>query len=143
MKKVVRHARARYDALPHLHRQVARFLVTGGINAVFAYVMYAVGARLLGMSYMAAQVFSWCLGVTFSFCMFRAFVFTAGDRSFRAFSRFLPTYVILLIVSLSMMKVMVGVLAWNDLIAQAIVIPVCAVLSFFFNRIIVFREKRP
>jgi putative flippase GtrA len=142
MKKFLAFVLFHYTALPPLHQQIVRFLLTGGMNSVFAYAMYALGARGLNLPYLAAQVFAWVMGVCFSFATFRAFVFTGGDRSFRAFARFLPTYVVLLCVSLAMMHVLVGMWGWNDLIAQLVVIPTCAVLSFIFNRLFVFKEKK-
>jgi putative flippase GtrA len=122
-----------------LTHQLKRFLITGSINTGFAYLMYVFGVVVLEFSYFWSVVFSWCLGVIFSYIMFRAFVFTEGDRSWRSFGRFLPTYVALLAVNLAVMHVLVGIEDWNKLLAQAFVVPVCAVLSFIINRIFVFK----
>ena len=122
-----------------LTHQVKRFLVTGSINTGFSYLMYAFALIALEFSYFWSVVFSWCIGVVFSYVMFRSFVFTDGDRSWRTFKRFLPTYVVLLAVNLLAMHILVGDLDWNKLLAQAFVVPPCAALSFIINRIFVFK----
>jgi putative flippase GtrA len=122
-----------------LSHQLKRFILTGTINSGFAYFVYAVCDRFLHLGYIWAVIVSWCLGVCFSYMMFRTFVFTEGDRSWKSFQRFIPTYVFLLIVNIIGMHILVDIAHWNSLIAQAVVIPGCAVLSFIFNRIFVFK----
>ena len=122
-----------------LTHQLKRFLLTGSINTAFGYLMYVFAIIALDFSYFWSVVFSWCIGVVFSYVMFRSFVFTDGDRSWRTFRRFLPTYVVLLAVNLLAMHILVGDLDWNKLLAQAFVVPLCAALSFIINRIFVFK----
>lgn len=130
------------DGLPPLHRQIARFIVTGGVNSVFGYVVYVVIAGGFDLPALRALVLSYMISVPFSYLTFRTFVFTSGDRSFRSFAKFLPTYVVILLVNMAGLHWMVEVLLWNKLIAQAIIVPFCAVLSFVINRIFVFKEGR-
>jgi putative flippase GtrA len=127
-------------ALSPLHRQLFRFLVTGGVNVLFSYAAYALLAGALGMDYAPALVLSWCAGVVFSYCNFRAFVFDGG-RDGRSFLRFLPVYVVLLLIDLAALRLLVGHWGWDKLLAQALVVPFVAVLSFAFNRLFVFRSK--
>ena len=119
--------------------QLKRFIFTGIVNSGFAYFIYVVCDHFLKLGYLWSVIISWCLGVCFSYMMFRTFVFTEGDRSWRSFARFIPTYVFLLIVNIIGMHILVDIAHWNSLISQAIVIPGCAVLSFFINRIFVFK----
>ena len=122
-----------------LSHQLKRFLFTGLVNSGFAYFIYVLCDHFLKIGYLWSVIVSWCLGVCFSYMMFRTFVFTEGDRSWRSFTRFIPTYVFLLIVNIIGMHILVDIAHWNSLISQAIVIPGCAVLSFFINRIFVFK----
>ena len=123
----------------NLAHQLKRFLVTGVVNSAFAYAVFVICDYLIDIGYLWSVFVSWCLGVCFSFMMFRTFVFTEGARSWRSFSRFLPTYVFLLAVNMAGMKVLVDFAGWNSLIAQAIVMAGCAVLSFIINRLFVFK----
>jgi putative flippase GtrA len=122
-----------------LTHQLQRFLITGSINSGFAYFIYVFSVLVLHLPYFWAVILSWCLGVLFSYTMFRTFVFTDGDRSWRSFRRFIPTYVFLLGVNIISMHILVDLAHWNSLIAQAVVIAGCAVMSFIFNRIFVFK----
>lgn len=122
-----------------LTHQLQRFLVIGSVNTGFAYLMYVVGVVVLELSYFWSVIFSWCLGVVFSYMMFRTFVFTDGDRSWRSFKRFLPTYVVLLCFNEAALRLLVSHFGWNDLLAQVPVVLLCAALSFILNRIFVFK----
>jgi putative flippase GtrA len=142
VKKIAARVRARLDALPPLHRQIALFIVTGGVNTVFAYLAYAFFAGLLDLPPLRSLVFSYMAGIPFSYMTFRAFVFTGGDRSFRTFAKFLPTYGVLLVINLAALYELAHALGWNKLLAQAVVVPFCAALSFVINRAFVFRERK-
>ena len=122
-----------------LTNQIRRFIITGGINTAFSYIMYVVAVLFLHMTYYWAVTFSWCLGVTFSYLMFRTFVFTSGDRSWQTFKKFLPIYVVLLIFNEIALFALVHFMDWNKLIAQAILLPTIAALSFVLNRLFVFK----
>jgi putative flippase GtrA len=119
-----------------------RFLVTGGVNTAFGYLVYAFGVVALDLSYFWSIILSYVIGVSFSFVTFRAFVFTSGERSFRSYPRFILTYVFLLAVNIAALYVLVDLAGFNKLVAQALVIPVCAVLSFVINRFFVFKLRK-
>lgn len=126
-----------------LSRQIWLFLVTGGVNTVVGYLIYAFGVVALNLSYFWAVVLSYVVGVSFSFATFRAFVFTAGERSFRSYPRFILTYVFLLGVNILALHVLVDLAGVGKLLAQALAIPVCAALSFLINRFFVFKARNP
>jgi putative flippase GtrA len=131
----------RREGTVKLSRQMWRFLVTGGVNTVIGYLIYAFGVVALELSYFWAVILSYVIGVSFSFVTFRAFVFTAGERSFRSYPRFILTYVFLLGVNIAALYGLVDMAGLNKLLAQALVIPVCAALSFVINRFFVFRLR--
>lgn len=122
-----------------LSSQIKRFVLTGGVNTVFGYLVYAFGILVLSLSYFWAVVLSYVIGVSFSYVMFRAFVFTSGERGWRSYARFIPTYVLLLAINIIALHVLVDLAGWNKLAAQAVIVPCCAALSFVINRIFVFK----
>jgi len=122
-----------------LTHQLRRFILTGLVNSAFGYFIFVCGFELLGLSHFWAVVLSYVVATTFSYLMFRTFVFTTGDRSWRSFMRFIPTYIFLFSVNVTSMHVLVDILDWNALVAQAVVIAGCAALSFIINRIFVFK----
>lgn len=127
-----------HSGLFHLSRQIKRFLATGSVNTAFSYLAYAGAILLLHVSDFWAVIESWCLGVVFSYFTFSTFVFSGGGRGWRSFKRFLPTYVALLCFNEAALKLLVSHFGWNDLLAQAPVMVLCAALSFILNRIFVF-----
>ena len=122
-----------------LTHQIRRFLLTGSINTGLGYLVYACGVVVFGLSYFWSVVLSYVIGVTFSYFMFRTFVFTTGDRGWRSYMRFIPTYVFLFVVNIVALHVLVDIADWNKLLAQAFVVPLCAALSFVINRSFVFK----
>ncbi len=122
-----------------LSSQIKRFILTGGVNTVFGYLVYAFGIVILNLSYFWAVVLSYVIGVSFSYVMFRAFVFTAGARGWRSYARFVPTYVFLLALNIIALHVLVDLAGWNKLVAQAVIVPCCAAMSFIINRVFVFK----
>jgi len=122
-----------------LTQQLQRFIITGLANTGFAYGVYAFCDLGLHMDYFWAATAAWCIGVCFSYMMFRTFVFTEGDRSWRSFKRFIPTYVFLLVINLIGLHILVSRMHWNELLSQALMVVFCAGLSFIINRIFVFK----
>lgn len=121
-----------------LTRQIRRFILTGLVNTAVGYLTYAFGILALRLPYAGALLFSYALGVTFSFFTFRAYVFTGSARGWKSYLRFVPTYVVLLFINLGLLHLLVDVRGWGALAAQAVVVPVCAALSFVINRVFVF-----
>ena len=122
-----------------LTHQLKRFILAGLVNSGLGYFIFVCGFKLIGLSHFWSVVLSYVVGTTFSYLMFRTFVFTTGDRSWRSFARFIPTYVVLFIINVTSMHILVDLFGWNALVAQAIVIAGCAALSFIFNRVFVFK----
>ena len=126
-----------------LFSQIARFVITGSINTIFGYMVYVFGILVLDMTYVQAVLLAYVLGTTFSYLMFRAFVFTVGDRGWKSYARFMPVYIVMLLLNLFTMHILVDLMNWNKFLAQALVAGVCAVLSFTLNRAFIFKNKRP
>ena len=122
-----------------LTHQIKLFLMTGSINTAVGYAIYAAGIVFFNLSAFFAVVWSYVLGVTFSYFMFRAFVFTEGERGWKSYAKFIPTYVTLFIINEALLFVLVNIESWNKLLAQAVVVPICAALSFVINRVFVFK----
>jgi putative flippase GtrA len=123
-------------------RQIKHFILTGALNTVFGYLVYAGGVVVFDLSYFRAVVASYVIGVSFSYATFRTFVFTAGDRGWRSYPRFILTYIFLFAVNVIALYALVDLMGYNKLLAQALVVPGCAALSFIINQLFVFRRKK-
>lgn len=121
--------------------KVRRFIFIGIINTIFGYLMYVAGVKLFNMDYTAALVFSYILGVTFSYITFRTFVFEDHGTKKQSFPKFILTYIAIFIFNWWALYFLISILMWNKLWAQILMVPCCAVLSFIINNIFVFRKK--
>lgn len=119
--------------------QIHRFIITGIINTLFGYAVYAC-AILIGFDYTMALVLSYVIGVTFSFYTFRRFVFHHQGSKRQSFGKFIITYIVLFILNWLALRFLVTDMQWNRLSAQALIVPCCAALSFIINRLVVFRS---
>ena len=79
----------RVAAALHAHRDKLLFLVVGGFNTVFSYALFALGLWLTSLFIPgvrenwllvdAVLVATWVISVTFSWSMFKLFVFARGE----------------------------------------------------------------
>lgn len=124
-----------HDALPALRNpQFLRFLVIGGINTLFGFVLYSLGI-LAGLPVWLALLLGNIGGTIFSF-------FTTGRFVFRRFSwnlfpKFTLCYFVVYFVNLGSLAAVSG---WLDdkILAQAVLALPMAALSYFILRTLVF-----
>lgn len=117
----------------------ARFLVVGGINTLFGYLVYS-AFILLNIHYALASFMSTVIGIVFNF-------FTTGNIVFRnknpkLILRFFGVYGITYLINLGFLKIFDS-MHMNMVLAGAIVLLPMAVISYFLNRALVFRSGNP
>lgn len=122
--------------------KIRRFIITGIVNTIFGYLAYVVGVKLIHLNYTGALVFSYILGVTFSYLTFRTFVFEDHGTKKQSYSKFILTYVAIFVFNWSALHFLVSILYWNELWAQILLVPCCAAISFIINNIFVFKNKQ-
>ena len=132
--------RSLYNQYKDLFWQIHRFIITGIVNTIFGYLVYATGI-LAGLDYTPALILSYIIGVTFSYYTFRRFVFHHQGSKRQSFGKFTATYIFLFVVNWGALHLLVAQWQWNDLLAQALIVPCCAAMSFIINRLVVFRHK--
>lgn len=143
------------------HGEKLRFLIVGGWNTVFSYILFAVllqwlGPSLAGLSgsssavlsvvgshwYLAVQWLSWLIAVPQSTLTLKYLVFHskghAGAEIGRAFFVYLPMQG-LSSVSLWLLVTFAGV---HPLVGQLLTIGVTAVLSYIGHKYFTFRSPR-
>ena len=113
---------------------IIRFLLTGGVNTVFGYTIYLLGlaARLAPE---LALLLATGVGALFNYMTTSRLVFR--HRTLSRFVPFIGTYALIYLVNAAAIRLLLsGGLA--PAVAQAVLVPVMAVLSFFLFRFIVF-----
>ena len=115
--------------------QAMRFLLVGGASYVINISLYAAGIAL-GMHYLLAAVSSYVIGFSFNFLANRHWTFAAGGgRLDQQFVRFSVLAGVILGLDLALLRVAIGGLGINAVLAQAVVILLLAPVSFLGNRL--------
>lgn len=121
--------------------QFARFVAVGLLNTIFGLTVFAI-LILLGLSKGLALAIAWILGVLFNFQTMGRLVFRNYNP--RLLLRFSLGYVVMYIVNLLALNAVTS-FGVAPIPAQAILAPFVAILTFFVNRMLVFRAvpERP
>jgi putative flippase GtrA len=135
----------RIKALLHAHGDKLLFLVVGGVNTVFSFVLFAV--MLWAVAIFVPDVrgdwlkvdlvlfASWLISVTFSWSTFKLFVFrTRGTDWVREWRRAYMVYTPSLVMNLGVLAALVGLLHVPPLVGQAAWALVMAVYSYIAHR---------
>lgn len=122
-----------------LDHQFVRFLATGGLNTLFGYAVYLLGLGVR-LSPELALLVATCVGALFNYITTARLVFRH-----RALSRLVPfvgVYALVYLINAGAIRLLLsGGLA--PALAQAVLVPAMAVLSFGLFRFLVFRPVRP
>jgi putative flippase GtrA len=118
-------------------RRLGRFLVVGALNSAVGYGLFA-GLVLLGLSPEAALLIATVLGVIFNFATTGHFVF--GNRNLHRIMRFIVVYSVVYLFNAAALRGLT-LLMVPPLLAQLILLPVAAVMTFVALRSFVFKEK--
>lgn len=118
--------------------RVVRFVIVGGLNTVFSYLVYALGLRL-GLYYAAANFIAMVLGTLFSFLTQGSLVFNRLEG--RRFPRFVMLWVALWLVNVSVISVLLPWVEDNAYAAGAIALIIVTGVSFLAQRYWVFGGK--
>ena len=114
--------------------QFAKFLVVGALNTAFGYGVFAL-LIVAGLPPMPSLVITYVVGGIFNFVTTGRLVFGHGHPS--ALLRFLAVYVIVFLANAGLYEVL-SASGMGPLLAQAICVPIMAVLAFVLFKFHVF-----
>lgn len=145
--------RSRLGAALHAHGDKLLFLLVGGVNTVFSYLLFAgmlfvveralPGIRRDWVLADAVLVASWLVAVTFSWGTFKLFVFrTRGTDWAREWRRAYVVYAPGLVMNLGVLSALVGLLHVPPLAGQALWAVFMAVYSYFGHKWFTFGTPR-
>lgn len=123
-----------------------RFLLVGGTNTVVGYGLFAVLELAIGrqVGYLVSLYISYALAVALAFVLHRRFTFrvTGSGSLVVDFLRFASVYVVTLAINTVALPLLVEVGGLTPLVAQAIVVVVTTVISYFGHKLFSFRRKQ-
>ncbi len=117
--------------------QFTKFLAVGVLNTAFGYGVFAL-LIFAGVRPMPSLAITYVVGVTFNFITTGRFVFDHLHRS--ALLRFIAAYVVVFLVNAGLYEILAAS-GITPLVAQAICLPIMAVLSFFIFKFHVFNPR--
>lgn len=114
-----------------------RFLFVGGLNTLFGYGVFA-AAVAIGLAPELGLLVATIVGILFNFLTTGRLVFGSADS--RRLPRFCIAYAIVYLMNATAMRLAVdaGVSAF---VAEAVLLPVAALVTFQVMKIFVFAEK--
>ena len=120
--------------------QLRRFLITGGISTVISYSIFLFSIHLLGLHYIPANIFAFCISIIFSYNFNKRWSFEAAKQQGSHLRGYLTLYLITLAVGSLILKITVDFL---DIIPEiAFVIGLCftTVINFLGTKFFIFKE---
>ena len=120
----------------------ARFLVIGGINTVVAFGLFAAFEAAFGGRYLLSLLLSYIVATMLAFVLHRRFTFAVSGRAslLADFVRFESVYVVMLAVNAVLLPVLVELVGWPSLAAQAAIIVVTTIMSYLGHKFFSFRR---
>ncbi|MCF7913170.1 MAG: GtrA family protein [Candidatus Cloacimonetes bacterium] len=117
-----------------------KFVVAGGINTLFTYLIYVV-LVLMGISYQTALVWEYIVGIVCGYLLQRFWTFRAGSNLLISFFKYISLYCLIFLLNSWLLEYLVERKSYNSLISQACCLIMLAGLSFFIQKKLVFVSK--
>jgi putative flippase GtrA len=126
--------------------QRVKFLLVGGFNTVAGYGAYALfywlgGSSLGALGPLVCLLAAHLVVSTFAFYLYRRLVFGVSGSIVRDYLRFQSVYAVSLALNGVLLWVTTGVLHWNAYAAQALVVTLITIGSYFGHRYFSFRRR--
>jgi putative flippase GtrA len=126
--------------------QQVRFLCVGAINTFVGYGIFAIGNEWLfpgvPFGYLLALALSYAIALILAFILYRRFVFQVRGNIFIDLLRFISVYALSIGVNVVALPFLVEVAHVVPLIAQALILVVTTLVSYFGHRYFSFRRAQ-
>jgi putative flippase GtrA len=125
-------------------REQLLYLVVGGWNTLFGYLVWAVLQSLLGdrLHYLVVLVLAWPIAVLNAYLGYRYIVFRSRGTVLRELPRFSVVYFLMLLVNLALLPIALRVMPFNIYGIQALFTAVVVVSSYFGHKYYSFGGAR-
>lgn len=132
-------------ALQAASRKEVRFLLVGGWNTAFGYLVFVALQLTVGetIGYMGVLVIAQILSIANAYLCYRWLVFRVRGHWWLDFIRFSTVYWILFGVNVVYLPIMVSGFGFNPIVAQTIYLIVIVVTSYVLHNRFSFRRSQP
>jgi putative flippase GtrA len=134
------------------HNLKLRFLIVGGWNTIFGYLVFVLLETLFSkilspryVAYMSAMVLGQIIAVINAFIFHKHFTFrsrTKGKEMLKEFFRFTTTYIFTFVLSLIFLPILVEVFNIMPKIAGAILTFIISIVSYIGHSQFSFKKRR-
>ncbi|WP_232818942.1 glycosyltransferase [Homoserinimonas sp. OAct 916] len=127
-----------------VRNQKVAFVLVGGVNTVVGFLFFVGFEVTIGRlwGYFASLAFAHVFSVLFAFVLYRRFVFRVHGHVLRDLGRFEVVYLVALGINFVLLPILVEVFGLQVIPAQALIVFVTALVSFFGHRGFSFRRSR-
>ncbi len=116
-----------------------RFLMAGGINTIFYYILFSVFVYL-NMDYRVATLLATAVGIIFSFTTFSKYVFINSNK--KLIFRFIVNYIIVYFFNISIINFLHTQTQMSLYLAGLLSIFPVAILTYVLNKFFVFNQLK-
>ncbi|HPY04250.1 MAG TPA: GtrA family protein [Spirochaetota bacterium] len=121
-----------------LNAEFIRFLLTGGLNTLVGYIIFALAFWISGHEALSL-VIDYGIGAFFNYLSYSKLVFH-GYKTKR-FISFIAIYIIAYLLNYGLVKTTMKIFGINAYIAQALALTVCPLFLYFMLKKFVFSNK--
>jgi putative flippase GtrA len=121
-----------------LDPKILKFLVTGVLNTIFGYSVYA-GLIYINRPYYIALFIATVSGVIFNYFSFGSIVFQT-DNTWRIFGKFVAAYIVIYVANTLLLSMLTNSFHLNPYIGQAICIPLNVLASWLLMNLWVYKK---
>jgi putative flippase GtrA len=128
-----------------INDQRTRFLAVGATNTAVGYLLFVAFDRWLfsaiPFGYLLSLVLSYAIALILAFFLYRKFVFKVKGRVFGDLVRFIGVYLVAIGINAVALPLLVEFAGLPPFVAQAIILVVTTVLSFFGHKKVSFHRQ--
>ena len=121
-----------------INPQIIKFILTGIINTIFGYSVYA-GLIFIKIPYFFALLIATIFGVIFNYFSFGKLVFSQKSNWW-VFIKFITAYTIIYLNNVLLLRLLTLEFSMNPYLGQAICVPISVVLSWIIMNIWVYKK---
>lgn len=121
------------------------FLLVGGFNTLLGFGIYTLLTvwvfHDLKFGYLISLVISYAVGITVGFFLYRRFVYKVNGKIFSDFVKFTSVYLFSITLNLILLPAFVQLTPIGPVLAQAMVLVITTLVSYFGHGYFSFRRK--
>jgi len=124
------------------NEEVWNYLIVGALSTVLSIGIFIIFVSIINMHFVLANILSWTIGVIFSYCLNRLFVFhSIENKKTQEFIKFVASRVLSMGIDTFLMIVLVSLIMLDDVIAKLIVAIVIIILNYIMSKYVIFKKS--